>query len=364
LWNNGFDSNDTSSFGAGSYCRATTVYNVGGTDTLRLSSKKLLKFHPDPGWGTNLQNWDKAKRHLLIADLGKKLGNTDQAGADALVVSRLCRNGNFRKLFEIKVKPHSFLAMHIFQTQWRNLFQSDVVDKCCSAKVVDLPKVEGWSEFHKLIKDSDNWPSQRRYYFMGKKCIHAFDYGMKGPTMSLSILQETDGLVVLTDAECRYMLGVAADIFPEVEEWHYEIQDTIKSTRRLFNLQGFGRYFHQPFGDDLWRSAYIFIPQSTVASITNQACTFLQETLESGDDFLLEAGFDLLQNGHDSLLWQAKEAYVEDVARYVRFHLEQELRSPKDGSIFRMGSGTQLGYNFGPFDEKKNPGGLQEIKLN
>ncbi len=363
LWSNGFDAPDTSTSGAGDYCRATCVYHVGGTDTFRLSSKKLLKFHPDPGWGNNMQNWDKAKRHLCIADPGKMMGQTDQSGADTLIVSRLCRKGNFRKLFDERIKPHTFIAMHTFKPQWCQHFDPIVVNKCCSSRIEDLKNIDGWKEFHKLIKSSDDWPSNRRYYYMGKKTIHAFDYGMKAPTMQITILQETDGLVVLTEKECRYMLGVTGDLFPEIEEWHYEIQETIKSSRRLFNLQGHPRQFHQPFGDELWRSAYIFIPQSTVGTITNEAATALQETIESGDVFLQDAGFDLLQNGHDSLLWQAKEEYAEDCARYVKHFIEATLTSPKDGSQFKMGSGTSLGYNWGPYHETKNPRGLREIDL-
>lgn len=357
LWNNNYDSSE--------YNRATTCYLIGGTDTFRPSSQAILRFRPDPGFGTNIQNWDKGKRYLCVADSRKLLGQSDQSGADALVVAYLCRRGNLRKLFENKIKPHNYIALRVFQKQFETLFDSSIVKEACSIKVELLNQVKGWNELQAFVASSDDWPGNRRYYYIGKKIIHAYNYGMKAPTMSQQIITETAGQVVIPERDCRIFLSMVGDLIPEVVEWQQETEDTIKSTRILHNLFGFPRRFHQPFGDELFRAGYIFVPQSTVACITNIAITELQTLIEEGDATLVNSGFDILQNGFDSILWQAlnQDNKVIECAKIVRDKLAKTFKSPKDGATFTMGSSVAIGSNWSPFDEVKNPLGLKGIKI-
>ena len=74
--------------------RVSTYYNVSGTKTFRLASKAIFGIY-----GTNLQNWEKSLRKLIIPDDGYKFVQVDQSGAEALVVAYLCKHGNFRDLF-------------------------------------------------------------------------------------------------------------------------------------------------------------------------------------------------------------------------------------------------------------------------
>lgn len=366
LWNNNYDSisEGSNQLNSGIYNRATTCYLIGGTDTFRPSSQAILRFRPDPGYGTNIQNWDKVKRYLCIADAKKLLGQSDQSGADALVYSYLCRRGNFRKLFENRIKPHNYIALKVFENQWRNIFDSQVVKDACTTKIEDLPKLSGWKELQEFVASSDDWPGEKRYYYIGKKLIHAFDYGMKAPTMSQQIITETAGLVVIPERACNVFLGMMNELLPEVVEHQQEVEDEIKRTRVLHNLFGYARRFHQPHSEELWRAGYIFNPQSTVATITNVAITELQNEIENGNKILNENHFDILQMGFDSILWQADDnENILSVAKLVQTSLAKQFKSPVDGAIFTMGSSTGIGKNWGPFDTNKNPFGLKNVKL-
>ena len=114
--------------------RSSTTYKISGTKTFRLSSCQILpKKHfidgkwKRKGWGENLQNKEKGMRNMYIPDDGKIFVQVDQSGAEALIVAYLCRNANFRKLFINGIKPHVFVALHIFNNVWKQKLREIVI---------------------------------------------------------------------------------------------------------------------------------------------------------------------------------------------------------------------------------------------
>lgn len=350
LWSNGHDSCE--------YNRFTSSLNIAGTETFRLGSRALLKFKPDKGFGSNAQNWHKKLRDIQIPDLGKIFVKVDQAGAEALIVAYLCRHGRFRELFLNGVKPHVFVGLHLFKEVWKGHIDSSVVEAACSSRISDLKNISGWKELDGIIKASDNWASDKRYYFIAKQVCHSSNYDIKPPTFQMNTLLKSEGTVVLSHAMAKKFLDFyRVELFPEIPEWHMEIQEIIKSSRTLFNLFGFPRKFHGPLDETLFKAAYAFIPQSTVASITNIAVTELQESIEL---FSMQ-GFDLLNNEHDSILSQCLIGHEVEVGRLISKHINKEMTHK--GTKFSMKSECQAGYNGAP-KSMKNVGGLEELKLN
>lgn len=342
------------------YNRFTTAYTLAGTDTFRRGSRALLRFRPDKGFGSNYQNWNKKMRDLIVADEGYLLGQNDQSGAEALIVAYLCRMGRFRQLFLHKIKPHVFVGMHLFRDVWERTLGGSI-EKFIVSDIDKLKLIDGWSELDNIIKDSDNWPSDQRYYYIAKQTCHSANYSIRGPTFQMNTLVKSEGSVVLSVKQCNNFLGMYHDLFPEIRQWHCEIQDEVKSTRTLNNLFNFPRKFHEPTGEELFKQAYAFKPQSTVACITSRAIVNLQRRIEERDSLLGE-GFDILQDGHDSILWQSSKEKVKECAAEVKKELEQELTSPR-GEIFKMGSECSIGENWGPKSAKYNLLGLEEVKI-
>jgi hypothetical protein len=64
---------------------------------------------------------------------------------------------------------------------------------------------------------------------------------------------------------------------PQLRMWHQSIQDKLRKNRMLTNLLGRKHKFLKQWGDDLFRSAYSFIPQSTVGDLLNLALVRLYE---------------------------------------------------------------------------------------
>ncbi len=330
--------------------KTTTTYSIAGPDTFRLASRKC----PD-GSGTNMQNWDKDVRYLVIPSEGKILGQSDQSGAEAKIVAYLCRKGNFRALFDNNIKPHVYVAMQLFQDQWKSSCEG--VSRLCCLKIQDLKQDPEFKPLEKLIKESDNWPPSKRYYYMAKQVCHAANYKIGKNEFVSNTLKKSEGAIVLKPETAQEFLDFYYKLFPEILEWHRAIENQVRTTMLLKNLFGHPRKFTGLFRPDLLKKALAFIPQSTVGMITNIAIVELQERIDNGE----LPGLDLLQNGHDSILWQCYIGDEKDMAVEVAKHLNRKLLSPR-GEPFSMSSEVAVGYNWKPASEK-NPEGLKEIKL-
>jgi hypothetical protein len=223
-----------------------------------------------------------------------------------------------------------------------------------------LSSIEGWKKLKDTIAASDNWSGDKRYYYIAKQTCHSANYGIKAPTFQMNVLLKSEGSVALTIKQCNDFLGMYHDLFPEIRQWHCDVEHQLNNGRVLSNLFGYPRRFHEPTGPELFKQGYAFVPQSTVGCITAIAITELQERIENGDE-LLSTGFDILQDGHDSILWQGHEHKLCDLGREVKRHLERELTSPR-GERFKMGSEFSAGSNWGP-KTSYNPNGLEEVKL-
>lgn len=331
--------------------RNSTCYKIAGTETFRLASSKILK-----EWGGNLQNVEKGARKIYVADSGYQFIQVDQAGAEALIVAYLSPKGQYRTLFEAGIKPHTFVALHVFADVWRKKFKKpEVVEAALGSKIADLKDLAGWKELDSLIKSSDNWPSDQRYYYLSKKVVHASSYGMRRNTFVLAILKDSNGTVVLDPKVAENYLAKFHNLFPEIGKWHQIVQNQIKKDRVLRNLFGYPRLFTGYMGDHDYKECYAFVPQSTVGTITNIAFSELQEYIEEN-----KLDWHLLANTHDSYMFEVPAAEVEHGARIGRFFMEKELIAP-DGTPFRMRSEVQAGYNWAPFKKQENEYGLKEV---
>ena len=337
--------------------RYTTAYNIAGTETFRLGSRGLLKFRGDKGFGGNFQNWNKKIRKLIVADRGKILLQADQASAEALVVAFLCRKGNLRTLMEEKIKPHVFVALKLFVPQWSTVWgNKTVIEELANLSPACLKAHKHFKEVEKLIKSSDDWPPNERYYYMGKKTCHSANYDIKAKRFCTSILVDSGGAITLpiTEGE-RFLRTYKHDIFPEILDYYEETKALVKRDRRLDNLVGDSRYFFGQFDESYAKQWYAFRPQSTVGQITNIAIANLQEQLDNGEHEWL----DILQNGHDSILVQVDEDKVSEGATLLSSILSRDLVSPT-GVEFRMGVEVSVGHNWAP-KSSENPEGLTSL---
>lgn len=341
--------------------RLTCAYKITGSDMHRLGSSALLGFRPFKGYGSNLQNYHKSIRPVVIADDGMLLGQTDQSGADAKIVAYLCVPDKFRSLFECGIKPHTFVGLNLVPEYWAEKLGVPDINDYIYAPIHKLKSLPYWKDLATLIADSENHPDpQFQYYKIAKTACHSLNFGAGWQMFQLIALKKSDGVLRLTNEQAKkYHNSYINQIFTEIPSWWNETQELAqRNNRTLRNLFGFPRQFGGFWGPDLFKQLYAFVPQSTVACITHLAITELQARLDDNDPIL--DGFSILQNGHDSILWQAPKEKILVVAAEVKKHLERKLNNFK-GDTFSMGSGTSIGSNWGP-KITGNENGLDELK--
>lgn len=332
--------------------RVTCLYKLTGTETFRLASSKLF------GHGTNMQNWSKELRKLVIADEGKVLVQVDQAGAEALVVAYLCEYGNFREMFLSGVKSHVFVALKVFKDVWLDKLsgrKSEIdFETVFTATPGTVKNSRGWSIVDSIIKDSDGWQPSERYYYIAKMICHAANYGMKAPAFQLNVLQKSEGKIALSKQEAEEYLETYHELFPEIRAWHRWTEEKLQSTRVLRNLQGYPREFVTAWNDTILKEALAFVPQSTVGTISNIAFVNLQAYIEKQ-----KLAWDLLNNCHDSYMAQVPKDEAEKAAKVMVDFMEQDLVSPRNEK-FKMKAAASIGHNWGSYG-KKNLEGMKEI---
>lgn len=320
--------------------RYLTNFKGGGTRSFRLAAAKLFDF------GGNAQNPPKAFLRCWTADQGKLLVQVDQAGAEALIVAYMASRGRFRDLFLNKVKPHTYVAGHVFSSKF-----TQFKDKWYIIPAAELVADPEWPAVRTFIQEESKYE-----YDLGKKICHAANYKMGPVTMRDNIIKETDGQVVLTIKDTKGFLAIYATLFPEVIAWQAEVIARARRDRVLYNLQGFPLRLERNWNDGYEREAVSKIPQSTVACITHNAAIEVQQRI-----IRERLAWDLLNNKHDSVMVQAPEAEAMEAAKYL-----YDLMRPRligwDGTEFQMGAEASIGRNWGKWSEK-NPEGMKAIKL-
>lgn len=336
--------------------RDSCTWVIAGTKTYRLGSRKILS-----RWGANLQNIEKSMRFIYEADPGKLICQTDQAGAEALIVAYLCEAGAFRQLFIHGVKPHVYVALHLFKDVWKKKLKIEGVDidKIIATPIQALKSTLGWKELDSLIKDSDNWNMSERYYYLAKQTCHSANYGITGNPFRMNILEKSGGKINVPQEEAERFLLVYHSLFPEIQDWHRRLRRQVEMTRIVYNLLGHPiQITGYNIEENKWKEIFALVPQSTVGMIANVAFKNMYWFCKQN-----KLSWDTLINGHDSIVSQAPIAEAIDCAKKQKEFIEIEMESPVDSVRFRMRSESMIGANWGPYKEGKNENGLREVKI-
>jgi DNA polymerase I-like protein with 3'-5' exonuclease and polymerase domains len=304
-------------------------------------------------------------RQIYIPDDGKIFVQVDQSGAEALIVAYIAKAGKFRTLFENGVKPHVYVALRLFKHIWpkkmkeARLISSDFdIEELIALSIPELRQHPMWKAVDGIIKDSDNWSLQERYYYLAKQTCHSGNYGIGPSTFRMNILEKSGGKIVVSQDDAEHFLLTYNSLFPEITEWHRATERQVNQYKILYNLHGHPYQITQPqILDSHWKELYAWVPQSSVGEITNIAYTKMQSYIESN-----KRQWDLLSNCHDSYLLQCPIGEETECAKIAQEFMGQRFTSPADGTEFAMKSEAQAGFNWRPFSKDKNPDGLCELK--
>lgn len=298
--------------------RMRTSYNIGGTNTGRLSSS-FSEF----GTGTNLQNIEDLLRSIFVADPGMKMAYFDAEQGESRVVG-----GIEYKLFRDS----------------RYLDACESGDLHTSVAKLVWPQL-AWTGDPKADKDLAELPYYRHYSrrFMCKKIGHGTNYAGKPPTLAHQ--------AKVDQALVEEFQPVYFRAFPAHLRWHAWVENEIKSRGTLINLTGRKRQFWGRRDDSaVLREAIAYDPQGSLADVVNNGMFQVWQTRIC----------QLLMQVHDAIAVQYPEGEEDEIIPKIHALLkypvpigDRELIIPYD---------CKTGWNFGGYNEKTNPHGLKPYR--
>lgn len=225
----------------------------------------------------NLQNIPTEARKMYRARPGWKIVQADYSQAEAVVVAHLTDDQKLIRMF-------------------KDSFGLSKTEK----KPYDIHKIT----FAQLAGiDTDKVTAEQRT--AGKTIRHATSYSA-GP----KVLANRLGIKM---TEAKLLMEMYHKANPQLRQWYSRIQQEIKTTGMLVNLFGRKHRFLDRWGDELFRSAYSYIPQSTVGDLLNTALRRLYDSLLH-IDYEIEIMFQL----HDAIYIMVEEANVDRAIKHLR----------------------------------------------
>lgn len=267
--------------------RIRCAYKPVGTKFSRLSSTENIF-----GTGMNMQNQPHSMKEFFLPDEGYLIFDVDLSQADWRVVAYLAEDHNMIETLEQGKDIHAKTASGIFMCRPEEVSNEDG----------SAPNLGNGTH------------SQR---FWGKKMNHSCNYDISFGELSLHLM--------IPPSQAKALISAYHNTYPGVKTNFWSgVQTKIQQNRTLTNL--FGRsYTFRDRLSEVYKPAYSYIPQSTVADIINQ--WGLKRIYYDQENF---GCFELLLQIHDSIVFQTKVTNdnwkeIANGLRVLKKSLEQTL---------------------------------------
>lgn len=305
-------------------------YNPRGTKFGRVSSSKTIF-----GTGMNMQNLPMTAKSFLVADPGYIMFELDKRQAEWIVVAFLSGDANMMRVYFENKDPHTYTASQMFGVPEELILMENKI----VGHESDVATIEELR--HKLpdLKRLNFIPRNMSMRQSGKKANHGLNYDEGYRTFAL-----TNEMV---EADAKRVINFYHSIYPGIRQWYQAVQTQLRHNRILTNCMGRKYKFMDAWGDSLFKAAYSFNPQSTVADNVNWGIIYAYEDVSPKMQPL-----EILGQVHDSILFQYPIYLLPDlveVIRKIQGYMEPELEYM--GRSFTIKTDMKAGFNWGELEE-------------
>lgn len=327
--------------------RIRCSFNPRGTKFGRLSSSKTIF-----GTGTNFQNLPQDFKKFLVADEGYVFMEVDKRQAEWVVVAYASGDANMIAAVEKGIDVHTHTASLMFGVD-PDIIKSEnkIVGHSTDADYLRELRQEQLSEFYDF-----RWPRTMSLRQCGKKSNHGLNYD-EGPN-GFALINEIE------IPEAKRIVALYHQIYPGIRIWYESIKRDLQRDRTLTNCFGRCVRFMGQWGDELWKSAYAMIPQSTVVDSLNDGMV----RIHADDELCGRGGFniDVLAQVHDSVLMQVPIKFLEKKENFDTIIGKiSDYTSPDityNARTFKIASDYKFGMNWGGHHNERNPQGMVEAE--
>lgn len=321
-------------------------YNPRGTKFGRLSSSKTVF-----GTGTNFQNLPPEFKKFLVPDEGKILLEVDKRQAEWVVVAYNADDPNMIRAIESGTDVHAYTASLMFELPIDIITrESKLVGHSTNAD--HIATVRSNDPVLSSLYDSTKWPRTMSLRQCGKKSNHGLNYD-EG-YMNFALINE------MPNTEAKRVVSLYHSIYPGIKKSYETIKKQLQRDRTLSNCFGRKQFFMGEWNQDLWKSSYSFIPQSTVVDSLNMGMVAIY------NDSLLckEWDIDIIAQVHDSILLQIPISIAQDPVKFdILLQKIYNYISPTityNNNSFKIATDAKIGWNWGSQDKETNPEGMRD----
>lgn len=155
--------------------------------------------------------------------------------------------------------------------------------------------------------------------YTGKRINHASSYRMS-PERFTQVYNK-DALVPITNAQSKQYQATWHQLYPEVKQiWWAKVEAQLNKTRSITTSYGRRRVFFAQWGQELFKEATAFEPQSTVADhfngLTQPELGIVGGLLEVKRKIVdrSHGEISIVNQSHDSALLEVPTRYASDIA--------------------------------------------------
>ena len=322
-------------------------YNPRGTKFGRLSSSKTVF-----DTGMNFQNLPPEFKKFLVADDGYMLIEVDKRQAEWVVVAYACGDPNMIKAIRDGIDVHTYTAHMMFDVPIEViLHEKEVAEHVTNPEQLHNLRINDPILVHYY---TPKWPRTMSLRQCGKKSNHGLNYD-EG-YVNFALLNEME------QSEAKRIVAMYHDIYPSIRKSYEVIKRQLQVDRTLTNCFGRKVRFLGEWGNDLWKSAYSMIPQSTVVDSLNQGMVKTYNDVS----ITRERNVDILAQVHDSILMQVPIAVARNKILFETFvEKVYDYTSPTlsyNGNDFKIATDAKIGFNWGGKNNETNPEGMRDYK--
>lgn len=308
-------------------------YKPRGTKFGRLSSAKTIF-----GTGMNQQNIPYVMKKFFIPDPGYLFFEIDKAKAEWVSVAYESGDPNMIKVIEEGLDPHIHTAFLMTDIPKDIIKEEDEVIGH-TTDPFEIQRIRE-KEFPQILQYSF-FPRNMTIRQCGKKSNHGLNYDEGFRTFALTNeMLESDAKKIIDLYKNK--------AYPQIPRWHEKIQDKLAEDRTLINPFGRKYRFMGMLDDNLYKAAYAFGPQSTVADLVNWG---IIKTYEDTGDYSLLNEVELLGQVHDSIFGQIpyKDGTLDNFLKIasalkkIGEHLDPEMKT--GGRTYRIDNDLKVGFS-------------------
>ncbi len=261
--------------------RMRTSISVGGTETGRFSHSKTL-------WGTgcNLATVPRELRSMFIASEGKELAEFDLNRGESWVYAHLSEDPELMRIHTSGGDFHAETAVAIA------------------------------SAFGEYIRDWEEWSEKvgpdkaYKMRFCGKKTNHASAYREGAFNGAAEFNKEAEDTgITCTVGQFKKALSLWNRKYIRMQTWWDLIEIQLDQDRTLETPYGRNRIFYAQWGDELFKEATAYVPQSTSVDYLNRGMLEAWQRLVKPGYH----GLTLNHQQHDSIVVEYDEGKRDEV---------------------------------------------------